>query len=90
MQDATLIKALYDTMYHSALFVLPPLVIATLIAFAVGLFQAVTQIQEQTLPQTIKIVAIGVVMLVMGSSLAGPLYVSADDLFSNFARYERG
>ena len=88
MSDAVLTNALYNILYYAAVFAVPPLLVATAAAFVVGLFQAVTQIQEQTLPQTIKIFAIGVVMLFMGSTLAGPLYSASNDLFSRFHTFE--
>ncbi|MEM7429688.1 MAG: flagellar biosynthetic protein FliQ [Pseudomonadota bacterium] len=88
MSDAVLTNALYSVLYYAAVFTVPPLLVATAAAFAVGLFQAVTQIQEQTLPQTIKIFAIGAVMLFMGSILAGPLFSVSNDLFSRFHTYE--
>ncbi|MEZ5792464.1 MAG: flagellar biosynthetic protein FliQ [Nitratireductor sp.] len=89
MDDAVLSSALYQILYYTAVFVTPPLLVATIIAFLVGLFQAVTQIQEQTLPQTIKIVAIALVLLMFGSVLAAPLYAASNELFSNFYTYEK-
>ncbi len=87
MSEATLAGTLYAVLYATAIFVVPPLLIATIIAFVVGLFQAVTQIQEQTLPQTVKMLAVGLLMLMFGGALAGPLYATADTIFSNFASY---
>jgi type III secretion protein S len=88
MEPAVLSNALYEILYYTAIFVTPPLVVATAIAFFVGLLQAVTQIQEQTLPQTIKIFAIAAVLLFFGTALASPLYAASDKLFSSFHTYE--
>ena len=44
----------------------PPLVIATLCGLAVSLVQAVTQIQDQTLPYVVKLVAVAVTLGMMG------------------------
>lgn len=87
MAEATLVSALYNIFYYSAVMLVPPLLLATIVAFAVGLFQAVTQIQEQTLPQTIKILVIGFVMIVFGGTLAAPLYSASDEIFSRFHEY---
>ena len=46
-------KALQLTLILS----LPPVIVATLVGLLIGLFQTVTQIQEQTLPFGIKLVA---------------------------------
>jgi len=44
----------------------PPLVIATLCGLVVSLVQAVTQIQDQTLPYVVKLVAVAVTLAGMG------------------------
>lgn len=88
MPEFTLTNALYQILYMSALFVTPPLLVGTGVAFLVGLFQAVTQIQEQTLPQTIKMFAIGLILLMFGGVLAAPLYGASQQLFANFHKYE--
>jgi type III secretory pathway component EscS len=62
-----------------------PLAIATLSGFLVSFFQAVTQIQDQTLSQTVKITAVIVVLLMFGTRLTGPLMNSTIDVFENFA-----
>jgi len=84
MTDSILVNYLYETLYNVAIFSLPPLVLATAVAFLIGLFQAVTQIQEQTLPQTVKIFVIGFVILSFGASLASPLFNMSDRIFSTF------
>lgn len=44
MPQAALSNMLYAMLTDAAIFVVPPLVVATIVAFIVGLFQAVTQI----------------------------------------------
>lgn len=44
----------------------PPLVIATACGLVVSLVQAVTQIQDQTLPYVVKLVAVSVTLAMMG------------------------
>jgi type III secretory pathway component EscS len=61
-----------------------PLAIATVSGFLISFFQAVTQIQDQTLSQTIKISAVVIVLLVFGVKLTGPLMTSTIDIFENF------
>lgn len=89
MLQTTLTVALYRILMDCAVFVGPPLLIATVVVFIIGLLQAVTQLQEQTLPQTVKIVVIGAVLLVFGGSLAGPLYASTNEIFNSFYLYRR-
>ena len=89
MSEAQLISALYNIFYYSAVFLVPPLLIATAVAFLVGLLQAITQIQEQTLSQTIKILVIGFVLIVFGGTLTAPLFTASDEIFSRFHEYSR-
>lgn len=89
MDEARLISSLYNIFYYSAVVLVPPLLLATIIAFIVGLFQAVTQIQEQTLPQTIKIMVIGFMLIAFGHTLTAPLYTASDEIFSRFHEYSK-
>ena len=61
-----------------------PLAVATIVGLLISFFQAVTQIQDQTLSQTLKIAAIVVVLLAMGTSLVGPLMSSTREGFADF------
>lgn len=61
-----------------------PLAVATLCGLCVSVFQAVTQIQDQTLSQTVKITAIVIVLLSFGGSLVAPLMQSTIQLFTEF------
>ena len=89
MPQAALTNTLYAVLTDAAIFVAPPLIVATIVAFIVGLFQAVTQIQEQTLPQTIKIFVITAVLIFFGSMLASPLYSITNQIFNEFPLYQR-
>ena len=66
-----------------------PLAIATVIGLIVSFFQAITQIQDQTLSQTIKIASIALSLLVIASFLTGPLMSTTREVFSNFAQIVR-
>lgn len=52
---------------------LPVLGVAAAVGLVIGLLQAVTQIQDQSLPQVVKLVAVLVTVAVIGPVLAGPL-----------------
>ena len=66
-----------------------PLAIATLSGFLVSFLQAITQIQDQTLSQTVKITAIALTLLFFGTMLTGPLLVSTQTLFDTFPQIVR-
>ncbi|MEM8773857.1 MAG: flagellar biosynthetic protein FliQ [Pseudomonadota bacterium] len=61
-----------------------PLAVATTFGLLVSFFQAITQIQDQTLSQTLKITAIAVVLLSFGGALVAPLITTTTAIFSDF------
>ena len=61
-----------------------PLAVATVIGLIVSFFQAITQIQDQTLSQTAKMVAIALTFMVMGGALFSPLFQASLQLFDTF------
>lgn len=63
-----------------------PLAIATLSGLIVSFFQAITQIQDQTLAQTVKIASVILVLLIFGVRLAAPLMNSTTMIFEEFAK----
>ena len=89
MTEAHLVSALYNIFYYSAVFLVPPLLLSTGVAFLIGLLQAITQIQEQTLPQTVKILVIGFLLVAFGGVLTAPLFSASDEIFSSFHEYSK-
>ena len=63
-----------------------PLAVATISGLIISFFQAITQIQDQSLSQTIKISAIVIVLLSFGAALTGPLLNSTTLVFEDFHR----
>jgi type III secretion protein S len=59
----------------------PPLLIATLCGLVVSLVQAVTQIQDQTLPYVVKLVAVAVTLAGMGRWIGVEMIRLADLAF---------
>ncbi|NJR13039.1 MAG: EscS/YscS/HrcS family type III secretion system export apparatus protein [Phyllobacteriaceae bacterium] len=83
-------SAIAQQLYESSLAMLamagPILVVAALIGFFMALFQAATQIQDQTLPQILKMVVIAAMVVLGGAMLAGPMVRYTENLFINFPR----
>lgn len=67
----------------------PPLIVAALVGFVVALFQGVTQIQDQSLPLTLKILAVGAIFMLFGASLAKPVVMLADEALRIFPSASR-
>jgi type III secretion protein S len=51
----------------------PPLIMATLFGVIISLVQAVTQIQDQTLPYVVKLMAVSITLVVTGRWLGSEL-----------------
>lgn len=57
---------LRETLLVAAMLCLPVLCVATLVGTAVAVFQAATQVQEQTLSLLPKLIAVGITVAVFG------------------------
>ncbi len=68
---------------------LPPLLAAMAVGLVVGILQAVTQVQDQSLPMTFKLLAVILVLALGGPMLAVPLVRQASQLFDSFPTMTR-
>jgi type III secretion protein S len=59
----------------------PPLLIATACGVLVSVIQAVTQIQDQTLPYVVKLMAVALVLAALGRWFGGQLLQLVDTAF---------
>ena len=67
----------------------PPLLVATLLGMLVSLVQAVTQIQDQTLPYVVKLVAVAVTVGVLGRWFGSELVTLTNLAFDLVSRTGR-
>ena len=61
-----MVEVMRLTFYAGMILLLPPLLVALSLGLGIGLLQAVTSIQEQTLSFVPKILGIGAVMVILG------------------------
>ena len=78
-----LVGFLTDTIYLAGI----PLLVATVSTLAIAILQAMTQIQDQNLSQTIKIAAIVLVFMTIGPSLVQPLLLRTELLMSEIDQF---
>ena len=82
---------IYQLSYQSLLLILilsgPPVVISTLIGLFVAVLQAATQIQEQTVSFTVKLIAVIVTLLLLGGWLSAQIMQFANNIFINFPKW---
>ncbi|WBU57187.1 type III secretion system export apparatus subunit SctS [Paracoccus sediminicola] len=80
---------LYDSLTQALILILqlslPVIIAATAVGLVIGLVQALTQIQDQTLPHALKLLAVAGVIIILGGGLAAQLVAFAEDVFSRIA-----
>lgn len=68
----------------------PPILISLFFGILVAIFQAATQIQEQTLSFTIKLVAVIFTLVFLGGWLGSQIMSFATNIFVNFPIWSLG
>lgn len=74
----------YQGLYLILILSGPPILISMAFGLLVAIIQAATQIQEQTLSFTVKLVAVIVTLMFMGSWLGAQIVQFAEQIFFNF------
>lgn len=85
MTEATLAHHVNTALFLTLLLSAPALIAAALVGLVVGLMQAVTQIQDQSLPLVFKIVVVMVCLIFLGGHLAGPLIDYTDRVIQDIS-----
>ena len=67
MTESIVFSVIKDAIYTAIMVSAPILLVATVVGLIISIFQATTQIQEQTLTFVPKLVAVALIGLVMGS-----------------------
>ena len=65
----------------------PPILISMVLGLLVAIFQAATQIQEQTLSFTVKLFAVILCVIFMGGWLSAQLMQFTNTIFTGIARW---
>ncbi len=89
MDKSTVIELAQQTLTIVLYVSLPPIIIATVAGLCISLFQALTQIQEQTLGFAVKLIAVLVIMVIFGEWLSSELLTFTESLFAEFPRLVR-
>ncbi len=82
---------IYQLSYQALLLILilsgPPILISTMLGLMVAVFQAATQIQEQTLSFMVKLFAVILVLMFMGGWLSAQIMSFTNNIFTNFSKW---
>ena len=86
MTDADVTQLAVLTMTKAAMIAAPILLTALLVGFLISLFQAATQIQEQTLSFVPKMIAVAIALLVTGNWVLNEMVSFTHSLFDMLPR----
>ena len=89
MSEADLIHETHVALVIVLIMSLPPLIAAAIVGLMIGLLQAVTQIQDQTLSLVFKLLAVMLTLMVVGPLLLGPLLDQTEHLLAEFPAMTR-
>lgn len=87
MYTQEVVQLAYQALLLVAILSAPPILISTVLGLVVAIFQAATQIQEQTLSFTIKLMSVLVTLFVMGDFLGAQILAYAKTIFTNFYKW---
>jgi type III secretion protein S len=84
MSPTTAFEQLTEAMMLVMWLSMPPIVVASVVGIAVSLFQALTQVQEQTLSFAIKLIAVAITIAASAGFLGSQILLYTLKLFDNF------
>lgn len=87
MSDDIFLTVMNNALVSVLLLSAPALGIAIIVGLTVGLLQALTQIQDQTLPQAVKLVAVLLVLILTGPLLAIQVAKLTGNMLDNFVAW---
>lgn len=84
------IQYAYQGLYLILVLSAPPILVSLFFGLLVAIFQAATQIQEQTLSFTIKLVAVTLTLMYLGSWLGSLIMGFGNAIFTHFPEWVVG
>lgn len=87
MTQSHVIQLAYQGLLLILILSAPPILISMFFGILVAIFQAATQIQEQTLSFTIKLVAVTLTLMFMGGWLGAQIMSFSLNIFTNFSTW---
>ncbi len=87
MFQSQVVQLAYQALLLILILSAPPILISMFFGIVVAIFQAATQIQEQTLSFTIKLVAVVVTLMLLGGWLGSTIMTFSSEIFLNFPKW---
>ena len=87
MYQSHVVQMAYQGMLLILILSAPPILISLFFGILVAIFQAATQIQEQTLSFTIKLVAVTLTLMILGGWLGAQIMSFSYHIFTRFPQW---
>ena len=87
MFQSHVVQLAYEGLLLILILSAPPILVSMFFGILVAIFQAATQIQEQTLSFTIKLVAVTLTLMFLGGWLGGKIMSFATTIFTHFPEW---
>jgi type III secretion HrpO family protein len=88
MMESQIIQNSYQGLLMILILSGPPILISMTLGLLVAIFQAATQIQEQTLSFTVKLFAVIGTLMFLGGWIGGQILSFAKTIFQNFPKWQ--
>ncbi len=82
--DPSVIELIRQSMFLVLMLSLPPIFVASIVGLMFSLFQAITQLQEQTLSFGIKLIAVSITLFLSAGWMTGQILQIAQTIFEKF------
>lgn len=86
MTEVDVVSFMNRTLYLTLMLSMPVIVVASVVGVLFSLFQALTQIQEQTLSFAVKLLAVGITLAVSAGWMGGNIYAFTLMVFDTLPR----
>lgn len=87
MFQSHIVELSYQAMLMILILSGPPIIVGMTVGLFVAIFQAATQIQEQTLSFTVKLVAVVFTLMLAGGWISAQIIGFSTDIFTNFWKW---
>ncbi len=84
MFQTQIVQLAYNGLLLILILSAPPVLLSMFLGILVAIFQAATQIQEQTLSFVVKLVSVTLTLMFMGTWLGAQIMSFAANIFTNF------
>ncbi|QGU21252.1 EscS/YscS/HrcS family type III secretion system export apparatus protein (plasmid) [Mesorhizobium huakuii 7653R] len=84
MAESSIVVLMSQSLVVLMIWILPPLIASVVVGLVIGIIQAATQIQDESLPLTVKLLVVVSVIGLFAPVLSAPLLELTNQIFTEF------